>query len=128
MKKLPLLASFGALLLLVATTARADFSCAIASGIPFCTYKGKISAVYANETNEILMYIPSPFDLSLVSAQGISGVAVSNAFKYPTYANPDFARMLYATLLAAQAQNRDVTVQMRKVNGGYLSIDRIWLN
>jgi hypothetical protein len=42
-------------------------------------------------------------------------------------AAPEFAKMFYSTALSAQATNRNVGIQMRGVDSGYLGFDRIWL-
>jgi len=122
----------GVVLLLAAGGASASFSCGLGAGTPYCQYEGKVERVYVNDNGRILAFIPSSFDSSLAEAQGLSSVTYTNAFMYlvdyQTDASPEFAKMLYATLLSAQAQNRDVQMQMRKVIGGYLVIDRIWIN
>ena len=41
--------------------------------------------------------------------------------------NPEFAKLFYSTALTAQASGRNVTIQMRGSQSGYLKFDRIWL-
>ncbi|WJG07961.1 hypothetical protein [Aliiglaciecola sp. LCG003] len=42
--------------------------------------------------------------------------------------NIEFAKMFYATALAAQASNRDITIQTNGVESGYLKFTRVWLS
>lgn len=132
MKRLLLILLLGALESVAIGKVQADFDCNIASNnVPYCRYTGAVQMAYARDDGVLLMYIPQSFDKSLATAVGILGVTKSNAFSYRIQQqNPnsvEFARTLYATLLTAQAQGRDVMVQMRKVVSGYLIIDRIWL-
>ncbi|GAB6094384.1 hypothetical protein JCM14469_06360 [Desulfatiferula olefinivorans] len=49
------------------------------------------------------------------------------AAAYRVTDNPEFARLLYATALTAQATNRAIIIQMRGALGTYPRMDRIWL-
>ena len=51
----------------------------------------------------------------------------ANAAAFQVADNPDFAKLFYATALAAQTSGRAVTLQMRGSINGYLKFDRIWL-
>lgn len=95
---------------------------------PYCQYSGKVSQVYANNYGEILMYFDTPVDLGHVTAAGIGGVSTGQAARYAWTTNSDFAKMLYSSLLAAQARGANVYVQMHgQGSAGYLMIDRIWV-
>ncbi|MCE9687161.1 hypothetical protein LZP73_13260 [Shewanella sp. AS16] len=61
---------------------------------------------------------------------GVAGFTVTNggAAAISISADSEFAKLFYSTALAAQASNRDVTIQMRGNIGSYLKIDRIWLD
>jgi hypothetical protein len=91
----------------------------------YCGYKGKVKRVYVNTANEILMYFEQPIALADAEVAGYT-ISKGAAGVYKITDNPDFAKMLYSTLLAATSQDRVVSVQMRGVTNGYLTIDRIW--
>jgi|GEM_PF-797177 len=101
-------------------------SCHSGSG-GYCQYTGKVKRLYVNTGNIILLY----FEESITPADAaVAGVTITNggatAFNIAT--NPEFAKMFYSTALAAQASNRNVTIQMRGNQSGYLKFDRIWLS
>jgi hypothetical protein len=94
----------------------------------YCQYHGKVAQAYINAYGEILLYFDAPANPADVAAVGLTGVSNFNAARYHTVANPDFGKALYASLLSAQARGAIVTVQMHSTGGGYLQIDRIWVN
>lgn len=100
-------------------------TCNTASG-GYCSYLGEVKSIYVNKSNHILIY----FDT--VAASGFadsvaSGVTQQSAAILPIDEKPEFAKLFYATALAAQASGRNISIQMRDSLGGYMKIDRIWL-
>lgn len=96
------------------------------SGNGYCQYKGQVSKVYVNAGNIILLY----FDEAMAPADAqVAGYTISSgvAGAYKITNNPDFAKMLYSTLLTAKSQNKEVQVQMRGTESGYMKIDRVWI-
>ena len=89
-------------------------------------YHGKVKQVYVNENNLILIYFEEPISVEDVLRCGLS-VNSGSAGSFQIDAQPEYAKLLYSTALAAQATGRPVSVQMRSVQSGYLKIDRIWL-
>lgn len=107
----------------------ASFTCSTSLGVGYCNYTGPVSRAYVNASGAILLYLDTPFDLSLPASQGISGVTQNNAVIYRMSNNADFGKSLYATLLVAQAEGKNVQVQLNGVDSsGYLIMDRIWLS
>jgi hypothetical protein len=94
----------------------------------YCQYNGRVAQAYINAYSEILMYFDTPANPADISAVGLTGVSNYQAARYHTVANPEFGKALYASLLSAQARGATVTVQMHSTGGGYLQIDRIWVN
>ncbi len=92
----------------------------------YCGYEGKVKNIYVNSGGLILLYFDTAIDVSVAT---VAGLTITNggaaAFKIST--NPDFAKMFYSTALAAQASGRNVSIQMKGVESGYLQFDRIWL-
>ncbi|WP_444946657.1 hypothetical protein ACJJIP_08515 [Microbulbifer sp. VTAC004] len=93
----------------------------------YCQYIGKVERIYVNKDNLILLYFDTPVALNIPESAGLSAV-YDFAAAFAADENPEFAKMFYSTALAAQASGRDVTIQMRGLQGGYLKIDRIWLS
>jgi hypothetical protein len=93
----------------------------------YCQYTGKVKQIYVNAGNTILMYFDTPINLEQAASAGFTNVTQRTAGAIYISKSPEFAKMFYATALAAQASGRNVTVQLRG-NGGYLEIDRIWLS
>ncbi len=93
----------------------------------YCSYIGKVSRIYVNASNQILMYFDTPMDDGAWEVAGISAKHKSAAI-IDINSKPEFAKLFYSTALAAQASKRNVQIQMRTVLNGYLVIDRIWLN
>jgi hypothetical protein len=102
--------------------------CGMSGSQGYCQYNGKVSQAYVNAYQEVLLYFDAPVPASEVAAAGISGVSIYGAARFHMASNPDFGKMLYASLLAAQARGASITVQMHTSGGGYLQIDRIWVN
>ena len=75
-----------------------------------------------------MLYFDKPFANGAPESVGISGVRHRSATIFDADDNPEFARMFYSTALAAQASGRNVTIQMRGSQSGYLKFDRIWLS
>lgn len=91
----------------------------------YCKYEGKVSKVYVNKHNQILMCFEQPIPLAEAEVAGYT-ISQGAAAIFKITENPDFAKMLYSTILAAKSQDRSVIIQMRGVTSGYLTIDRIW--
>lgn len=100
--------------------------CSSASG-NYCQYTGKVSKVYVNSNGFILMYFESPIATSEAQNAGFT-IQSGSAAVFQMSENIEFAKMFYATALAAQASGRDVTIQMHDVEIGYLKFSRIWLS
>ena len=97
------------------------------TGSPYCQYTGKVSRIYINSSNLILVYYDTPLNLADAEAVGYSPTSTT-AMSYPLAENPDFGKLFYSTALAAKASGKSVTIQMRGTHWGYLKFDRIWLN
>ena len=102
--------------------------CYLFNGSGYCQYTGKVLQAYVNSNGEIILYFDTAMPASAPSSVGIAGVTVYNATLFRTSQNPDYAKMLYSSMLAAQARGAIVTVQMWGVEGGYMKLDRIWVN
>lgn len=92
----------------------------------YCRYTGKVERIYVNSGNLILLYFDSRVPLDVPASIGFNATQ-NAAASFNIDANPEFAKLLYSTALAAQASGRVVTIQMNGVQSGYLKIDRIWL-
>ncbi len=97
------------------------------NGNPYCQYTGKVQQAYVNSGGMILLYFDTNVNPGAPASAGISGVSIFSAASYQFNDNPEFARMLYSTLLTAQARGATVTVQMRGSLYGYLRMDRVWI-
>ena len=95
---------------------------------PYCRYEGHVSSVYINDGNIILLYFDTAMESSAPASVGISGVSQYSAAAYRLDDNPEYAKLLYASMLTAQARKATITVQMRNTLHGYLVIDRIWVS
>ncbi len=102
--------------------------CNAYNGSGYCQYTGRAYQVYVNSNGEIILYFDTAMPASAPSSVGIAGVSVYGATLYRTSANPDYAKMLYASLLSAQARGATITVQMWGVDNGYMKLDRVWVN
>lgn len=94
---------------------------------PYCQYTGLVQRAYVNESGVILLYFDTALDLSSPSDVGITGVTQAAAAAYHYDDNPEYAKLLYASILSAQARGVPVIIQMRRAYSGYLVIDRIWV-
>jgi hypothetical protein len=103
-------------------------ACYTYSGQGYCQYTGKVSQVYVNSSGNIILYFDTAMSASAPGSVGITGVSVYNAGIYNIPDNPDYAKMLYASLLSAQARGATVEVQLWGTYAGYLKLDRIWVN
>ena len=101
--------------------------CTSHSSGDYYDFTGNISRVYINNSNVILIYFDQGVSVSEAAACGFS-ITNGSAALYTLDTNPDFAKLLYSTALAAHASNKQVTMQMRSVVSGYLMVDRIWIN
>ncbi len=101
-------------------------TCHTHSSGPYCSYQGKVSRIYINTGNTILIYFDTLLDANAASGVGFT-VTQRSAAAFDLNENPEFAKIFYSTALAAQASNRDIVIQMRGTLGGYLKLDRIWL-
>ncbi|HEU5136894.1 MAG TPA: hypothetical protein VFU13_17230 [Steroidobacteraceae bacterium] len=103
-------------------------SCHTYSGQGYCQYTGRAYQVYINSSNQIILYFDAPMEANAPTSVGIAGVTTFGAAMYLLSENPDYGKMLYASLLTAQARGATVTVQLWGVTAGYMKIDRIWVH
>jgi len=104
-----------------------SFACAVSNGAPYCSYTGKLSRVYINESNTMLFYFEQTADIALPASVDYTGVTNGMAAAYTATVNPIFAEFFYSTALTALAADKTVGIQMRQTVGRYLKVDRIWL-
>jgi len=71
----------------------------------YCTYTGIVSKVYVNSSNMILMYFEQPVDINTANSFGMN-IVHGEAAAFLIDNNPEFAKLSYSTILAAQASNR----------------------
>ncbi|QDO85851.1 hypothetical protein FM037_24555 [Shewanella psychropiezotolerans] len=93
----------------------------------YCQYHGKVSRIYVNSVNLILLYFDTAMDPGEGSTASMS-LTTGAAAAVKMSDNPEFAKLFYSTALAAQACQRNVQIQMRGTISGYMKIDRIWLS
>ena len=105
--------------------AQQSFFCSASYG-GYCQYTGKISRLYVNDGNFIIMYFENSVDPAIISAAGISA-SVQDAGGYLITDNPIYAEYLYSTLITAQASKRPVTIQFFGTTQGYLTLTKVWL-
>jgi hypothetical protein len=98
------------------------------NGTGYCQYNGKATRIYINSGGEILLYFDTVMPAGAPSSAGISGVSNFSATIFPMAQSPDYAKAMYATLLAAQARGATIEVQMWGTHGGYMKLDRVWIN
>lgn len=124
MKYLMMSISFITLMLISSSVYANQPQCHSSSG-GYCSYEGKVKRVYVRSDNLMLMYFENSIPVENATVAGLSiNSGVAGAYKINE--NPDFAKMLYSTLLAAVSQDRIVSIQLRGTQAGYLKIDRIW--
>ena len=119
------LALLALLMALSANTFAAAPKCYSSPG-GYCQYTGKVKQIYINRWNLILLYFDTPIAASEPAKAGYS-INNRSAAAFPVKESPEFAKLFYSTALAAQASGRNVTIQMRGNQHGYLKFDRIWL-
>jgi hypothetical protein len=122
------LAVFSLLAILASTDASADApTCDTYNGQGYCQYLGRVKELYLNSGGEILMYFDTPMPSTAPTSVGISGVSNHSATIYRLSDSPDYAKAMYASLLATQARGGRVLVQMWGTYAGYMKLDRIWV-
>ena len=121
------LASATLLALAPRTALAAAPQCYTWSGGAYCQYNGKVSQVYINAYQEIMLYFDTPVDPAHAASVGLAGVTTTHIARYHMAGNPDFGKSLFAALLSAQARGASISVQMHSVSNGYLVMDRIWV-
>jgi hypothetical protein len=102
--------------------------CYTYNGAGYCQYTGRVYQAYVNSNGEVILYFDTPMPESAPSSVGIAGVTVFGATLFRLSDAPDAGKAMYASLLAAQARGATVTVQMWGVVGGYMKLDRVWVN
>ncbi|MBW8184273.1 hypothetical protein [Shewanella nanhaiensis] len=112
--------------LLMSFSAQASAPACYSSYNGYCQYDGKVSRIYVNSSNLILLYFDEAMDPALGSEANMSLNSGVAAAVFITE-NPEFAKLFYSTALAAQASQRNVQIQMRGTLSGYMKADRIWL-
>lgn len=120
------LALLALLMALSANTFAAPPKCYSNHGGGYCQYTGKVSRIYINRWNMILLYFDTPIAASEPAKAGFT-IKKRSAAAFNVKENPEFAKLFYSTALTAQASGRNVTIQMRGSQSGYLKFDRIWL-
>lgn len=117
-----------AVLLFAAAESRAAApTCHPYSSGPYCQYYGTVRMVYVNSGNIILFEFDTPMDPSEPTSVGISGVNSYTTATYNLADNVEYGKLLYSSLLSAQARGATIRVQMRGTHNGYLVVDRIWV-
>lgn len=79
-------------------------ACYTYSGQGYCQYTGRVYKLYVNSSGQILLYFDTVMSPVSPTSVGITGVSDFGAGIYNISDNPDYAKMLYASLLAAQAR------------------------
>lgn len=103
----------------------AGLSCHSSHG-GYCQYLGKVSRLYVNGSF-MLLYFDTQINSDEISKSGLV-VTNTDAATLSIKNNVEFSKMVYSTLLSAQATQRDVQVQMFSEESGYLKIEKIWLD
>ena len=113
---------------LVGSLARADApTCQTYNGQGYCEYTGRVQAAYVNSSGDILLYFDTAMPPTAPASVGIGGVSTFGATIYRIADSPDYAKAMYATLLAAQSRGARVRAQMWGTYAGYLKLDRVWV-
>lgn len=105
----------------------AEFNCGKDASGPYCHWTGTISQVYLYDGLTILLYVNETFNPKMADAVGLS-VSSGSALTYSMKENIEFGKLLYATMLSAQARNKTVKIESGVSNGTYLVIRKIWSN
>ena len=133
-RRVPTLLGLALLLFLLPSSSAlaASFFCGETVNGPYCTYTGPVKMVYVNENDLVLLYWDDSITQSLVQTQTTTvgldqGLTQFQGAGASLASEPEFANLLYATLLTAYVADLEVTIQMRSHLGGYLEIDRIWM-
>ena len=120
----------GGLFLLLATNSiyAVGLSCFAPSG-GYCNYSGKISRVYVNRSNLLLIYTDTSLDLSQLANAGgkFASVIRSNAIAVDMNKYPEFGKNIYSAALSAFMADRSIVLQCKDTYGAYLQTDRIWV-
>jgi hypothetical protein len=106
----------------------ADFGCVTNERGAYCKYVGKIKRLYINSDNIMYVYFEKALDMKKAEAIGFNNVKNEMAGLKLNENNKLFFDLRYRTFLTAKANDMQVSFQMRSVEGGYLKIDRIWLD
>ena len=93
----------------------------------YCQYNGKVRQIYINASNTILIFFDKSVDPSVPQGYGFSVTNGGAAALKITDGNSVFANLFYSTALAAKMADKDIVMQMKSREGGYLKPDRIWL-
>lgn len=102
-------------------------ACHLYNGQGYCNYTGRVHQVYVNSGGDILMYFDTHMPSTAPGAVGITGVSNFFATIYRLQDNPDYAKLMYASLLSAQARGASVQIQMWGTYAGYMKLDRVWV-
>lgn len=95
----------------------------------YCNYSGKISRVYVNRGNILLIYTDAAMDLSQLTNAGDKFAAVTQASAIAVDMNeyPEFGKHVLSLALTAGMADKSISLQVRDRYGSYLQMDRIWL-
>lgn len=103
------------------------FTChAASSGTGYCQYTGKLSRVYINENDKILIYFEEPIDISLPASVGLTSVTRGEAADYRFSYGERFAEYLYSTSLTALAGDKTVVMQFSRASDRVIP-NKIWI-
>jgi hypothetical protein len=102
-------------------------SCHNHSSGNYCQYNGKVRQIYINASNTIIIYFDTAVDISVPQSFGFNVTTGRAAALKITDSNSIFAHLFYSTALAAKMADKEITMQMKSLEGGYLKFDRIWL-
>lgn len=112
----------------------ATFDCREHTTGPYCVYIGPVDKLYVNAGELILLYWDESITTTHVRNEAESvGIDTQSVLWYQAGGalltrDPNFGNLLYATLLTAKAGGLDIHVQLRPHVGGYLEIDRVWID
>jgi hypothetical protein len=95
--------------------------------INYCKYEGSIETLYINNTNTLIVYFEERINTFHVKEFGFDIDSDRGSALNLTPENNIFFTLVYKTLLEAKTHDREVIIHMRKVDKGFLIIDRLWL-